>query len=209
MTLRAGRNRQIGSRIEGGITDGALQLGDQPFEAGGAFFWIAAKADEGGEVPDAIARQFKWEENVVGPNDKKLDRNKIAAMQAAARKEDASHKNEPKVKKTERPAGVGVPSSSTLPTMDIEKPAPVAARPAKPHPAVEKAPKTRDSLDALLDSEKDSGGGRSHGDGGLGKVLAVGDRTPAAASSPAHDTASKNAGGNGSGGKTRHAARNH
>jgi hypothetical protein len=164
-----------------------------------------AKADKDGEVPDAIARQFKWEENVVGPNDKKLDRDKIAAMQAAARKEDAAHKNEPKVKKAERPAGVGVPSSSTLPTMDIEKAAPVAARPAKPHPAVEKAPKTRDSLDALLDSEKDTGGGRSHGDGGLGKVLAVGDRTPAAASSPAHDTAAAKNGG----GKTRHAAHAH
>ena len=155
-----------------------------------------AKADKGGD--DAISRQFKWEENVVGPNSKKLDRNKIAAMQEAARKEDAAHKNEPKVKKTERPAGVGVPSSSTLPTMDIEKPAPVAARTPKPRPAVEKAPKTRDSLDALLDSEKDTGGGTHHSDGGLGKVLAVGDRSPAASSSaPAHDATAARTGAKG------------
>ncbi len=161
-----------------------------------------AKTEKGGD--DAISRQFKWEENVVGPNDKKLDRDKIAAMQAAARKEDAAHKNEPKVKKAERPAGVGVPSSSTLPTMDIEKPAPVAARTPKPRPAVEKAPKTRDSLDALLDSEKDTGGGTHHGDGGLGKVLAVGDRSPAASSSaPAHDVTAARTGA----AKGKHAAR--
>src|SRR5882757_4818975 len=120
-----------------------------------------AGGDKEGDVPDAVNRQFKWEEGVVGPNDKKLDRKKIAAMQEAARKEDAKHKNEPTVKKAERPAGVGVPASSTLPTMDIEKAAPVSARTPKPRPVVEKAPpKTHDSLDDLLDSEsKDTGGG--------------------------------------------------
>ncbi len=138
--------------------------------------------EKDGEVPDAVNRQFKWEEGVVGPNDKKLDRKKIAAMQEAARKEDAKHKNEPTVKKAERPAGVGVPASSTLPTMDIEKPAATPARTPKAHPVADKAPKTRDSLDALLDSEsKDSGGGRKGSDGGLGKVLAVGDRSSSSA----------------------------
>jgi hypothetical protein len=134
------------------------------------------KSDKDGDVPDSINKQFKWEEGVVGKNEKMIDHNKIAAMQAAARKEDASHKNEPGVKRAERPAGVGVPASSTLPTMDIEKAAPVAARTPKAHAAAP-APRSRDSLDQLLDSEKD-GSGRSHGDGGLGKVLAVSDRSP-------------------------------
>jgi hypothetical protein len=127
-----------------------------------------------GDVPDAINQQFKWEEGVVGKNDQKLDRKKIAAMQEAARKEDAKHKNEPTVKKQERPAGVGVPSSSTLPTMDIEKPAATPVKTPKAHPVAEK-PKSRDSLDQLLDSEsKDTGGGRKSGSGGLDKVLAIG-----------------------------------
>jgi len=127
-----------------------------------------------GEVPDAINKQFKWEEGVVGTNDQKLDRKKIAAMQEAARKEDAKHKNEPTVKKQERPAGVGVPSSSTLPTMDIEKPAAPPVRAPKAHP-VATQPKTRDSLDQLLDSEsKDTGSSHKSGSGGLDKVLAVG-----------------------------------
>jgi hypothetical protein len=161
-----------------------------------------SKADKSGEVPANINQQFKWEENVVGPNDKKIDHDKIAAMQAAARKEDAKHKNEPTVKRAERPAGVGVPASSTLPTMDIEKPAPVAARTPKPRLASSKAPPARDSLDQLLDSEKDTGG--SHGDGGLGKVLAVSDRSASpASSSSAHDATSTK------GNKAKHAHHAH
>jgi hypothetical protein len=149
----------------------------------------------GADVPAGFNNQFKWEEGVVGPNDKKLDRNKIAAMQAAARKEDAAHKNEPTVKKAARPAGVGVPASSTLPTMDIEKAAPpMAARPARPHPAAE-PPRSRDSLDQLLDSEKETKSSPRRNDGGLGKMLAVSDGSSAAstvASAPAqaHDAAS-------------------
>jgi hypothetical protein len=151
------------------------------------------KAEKSGDVPDSINRQFQWEEGVVGPNEKKLDHKKIAAMQAAARKEDAAHKNEPTVKKTERPAGVGAPSSATPPTMDIEKPAPVAARPSRPRAPVQAAPKTHDSLDQLLDSERDTGAGRSHGDGGLGKMLAVGDQAPAhtAAATPPLSSSSR------------------
>lgn len=141
------------------------------------------KDDKTGEVPDAINKQFKWEEGVVGSNDQKLDRKKIAAMQEAARKEDAKHKNEPTVKKQERPAGVGVPSSSTLPTMDIEKPAAAPVKTPKAHPVVEK-PKSRDSLDQLLDSEsKDTGGGRKSGSAGLDKVLAVGGSSASAGDS--------------------------
>jgi hypothetical protein len=146
-------------------------------------------SDNGGKKSgdDTLSRQFKWEEGVVGTNDKKLDREKIAAMQAAARKEDAAHKNEP-AKKNERPKGVGVPSTSTLPTMDIEKPAPVAAKPKQPKPVAVEPPKRRDSLDQLLDSEKDSPAPRTHkGDGGLGKILAVGDSSSGAADDSARD----------------------
>lgn len=153
-----------------------------------------------GEVPDAVNQQFKWEEGVVGKNDQKLDRKKIAAMQEAARKEDAKHKNEPSVKKQERPAGVGVPSSSTLPTMDIEKPAATPVKAPKAHP-VAAQPKTRDSLDQLLDSEsKDTGSGRKGGSGGLDKVLAIGGSSSASSSDSRDDAPAPKA-------KGKHAAR--
>jgi hypothetical protein len=117
------------------------------------------KAKSGEAMPDNISKQFQWEEKVVGPNDdKKIDHAKIARIQAQARKDEEAHKNEPTVKKTERAKGVAAPSSATLPTMDIEKPAATAAAPrqAKPKPVAEARP--RDSLDNLLDSEKDTGG---------------------------------------------------
>jgi hypothetical protein len=165
--------------------------------AGAAWAKGGKKDDKNGEVPDAFNKQFKWEEGVVGNNDQKLDRKKIAAMQEAARKEDAKHKNEPTVKKQERPAGVGVPSSSTLPTMDIEKPAAApAAKTPKAHP-VAAQPKTRDSLDQLLDSEsKDTGGGRKSGSAGLDKVLAVGGSSASAGDSQ-DDAPAPKAKGNG------------
>jgi len=163
------------------VAFGALSLSALP---GAAWARGAKEGEKNGEVPDAVNRQFKWEEGVVGPNDKKLDRKKIAAMQEAARKEDAKHKDEPTVKKAERPQGVGVPASSTLPTMDIEKPAATPAKAHKAQPVAEK-PKSRDSLDQLLDSEsKDTGtGGHRKSDGGLGKILAVGGSSSAPAES--------------------------
>ena len=158
---------------------GALSFSALP---GAAWAKGGKDSEKNGEVPDAVSRQFKWEEGVVGPNDKKLDRKKIAAMQEAARKEDAKHKNEPTVKKAERPQGVGVPASSTIPTQDIEKPAAAPVKTPKAHP-VAAQPKSRDSLDQLLDSEsKDSGsGGGRKSDGGLGKILAVGGTSSASA----------------------------
>jgi hypothetical protein len=178
------------------VAFGALSLSALP---GSAWAKGAKDGEKNGEVPDAVSRQFKWEEGVVGPNDKKLDRKKIAAMQEAARKEDAKHKDEPKVKKTERPQGVGVPSSSTLPTMDIEKPAAAPVKVPKAHPVAEK-PKSRDSLDQLLDSEsKDSGGSRRKSDGGLGKILAVGGTSSATSSDVQYSPAPK--------AKSKHAAR--
>lgn len=148
-------------------------------------------SDKNADVPEGFNKQFKWEEGVVGNNDKKLDHKKIAAMQDAARKEDAAHKNEPTVKKTERPQGVGVPASSTLPTMDIEKAAaPVAAKAYKPRTPAAEPPRRRDSLDQLLDSEKDpSSTHPRRNDGGLGKVLAVSDTSPAPAPAVHHASA--------------------
>jgi hypothetical protein len=177
------------------VAFGGLSLSASAWAKGGK------KDDKNGEVPDAINKQFKWEEGVVGTNDQKLDRKKIAAMQEAARKEDAKHKNEPAVKKQERPAGVGVPSSSTLPTMDIEKPAAPPVKAAKAHP-VAPQPKTRDSLDQLLDSEsKDTGSGRKGGSGGLDKVLAIGGSSSASSGGSQDDAPAPKTKGN------KHAAR--
>ena len=175
------------------VAFGGLSLSVIP--GAGSICWAKGKGDEkNGEVPDAVSRQFKWEEGVVGPNDKKLDRKKIAAMQEAARKEDAKHKNEPTMKKQERPAGVGVPSSSTLPTMDIEKAAAPVKAP-KAHPVAEK-PKSHDSLDQLLDSEsKDTGGGRKSGSAGLDKVLAIGGSSASSSDSRDDAPAPKTKGG--------------
>jgi hypothetical protein len=178
------------------VAFGALSLSALP---GAAWAKGAKDGEKNGEVPDAVSRQFKWEEGVVGTNDKKLDRKKIAAMQEAARKEDAKHKNEPTVKKAERPQGVGVPASSTLPTMDIEKAAPTPVKAPKAHP-VAAQPKSRDSLDQLLDSEsKDSGGSGRKSDGGLGKILAVGGSS-SATSNDSQDSPAPKA-------KNKHAAR--
>jgi hypothetical protein len=142
-----------------------------------------SKSSSSAEVPDNISRQFKWEEKVVGPNDKKIDHEKIAAMQAAARKEEANKKNEPTVKKAARPQGVGAPSTSTIPTQDIEKPAPVAAKPNRPRAVADREARPRDSLDNLLDSEKDTSPSKAGRDDGLGSVLAVSDGDKPAASS--------------------------
>jgi hypothetical protein len=88
--------------------------------------------------------------------------------------------------------------------MDIEKPAAPAARAPKHPAAAEKPPKSRDSLDALLDSEsKDTGGGRKSSDGGLGKVLAIGGdsgSSAAQASAPQQQNAAPKS-------KGKHAAR--
>jgi hypothetical protein len=131
-------------------------------------------------MPDNISKQFQWEEKVVGSSDdKKIDHAKIARIQADARKEEESRKNEPTVKKTERAKGVAAPSTSTLPTMDIEKPAAPSAsapRPAKQRPVVAET-RQRDSLDSLLDSEKDTGSSaKPRGGSPLDKVLAVDDK---------------------------------
>ncbi len=127
------------------------------------------KKDE--EVPSNINKQFQWEEKVVGPKGG-IDRDKIAATQEKGRREEEARKKEPP-KKQERAQGVDAPASSTLPTMDIEKP---SAAPTKKTKKVADAPKQKDALDNLLD---DQGVKPNRPDGagdGLGGVFASDDK---------------------------------
>lgn len=128
----------------------------------------AAKEEE---VPANINKQFQWEDKVVGPKSG-LDKDKIASIQERGRREEEARKKEPP-KKQERAAGVEAPASSTLPTMDIEKP---AAAPTKKTKKVAEGPKQRDALDNLLD---DQGVKPNRPDGsgdGLGSMFASEDK---------------------------------
>jgi hypothetical protein len=136
-------------------------------------------------VPEAVNRQFQWEERVVGPKTKGVDHRKIAEMQEQGRREDAARKQEPPPKKS-RAEGVAAPATATLPTMDIEKPAPAGSikRPMKKAAyAPEEPARRRDAIDDIL---ADQGSGPRHdsrasssGRTGLATVLAIGDSTPA------------------------------
>src|SRR5215471_13479918 len=104
-------------------------------------------------VPESVNRQFQWEEKVVGPKTKGVDHQKIAAMQEQARREDAARKKEPP-KKATRAEGIDAPASSTLPTMDIEKPAPAGSIRRTSGPAKKaEEPRRHDALDNLLAEE--------------------------------------------------------
>src|SRR5437899_1930907 len=74
----------------------------------------SGSADTVKSTPEVLNRQLEWEEKVVGPKEKGVDHEKIAAMQAKARREEAAHQNDPP-KKAARPEGVGAPSTATLP----------------------------------------------------------------------------------------------
>ena len=145
------------------------------------------KQDTSTAVPDSINRQFQWEDKVVGPKDKGVDHEKIAAMQEQARREDATRKKEPP-KKAARPEGISAPASATPPTMDIEKPA--ATAPKKPaKKVVAEAPHRKDDIDNLLEEEGvKPGTATAKGSGGLGSILAVDDK-PAASAAPTHAVA--------------------
>jgi hypothetical protein len=148
------------------------------------------KSTEG--VPDAVNRQFQWEEKVVGPKDG-VDHKKIAAMQEQARRDDAARKKLPPPRKPSRAEGVAAPASSTLPTMDIEKPAPAGTvkKPAGRKPVEEV--RRRDALDNLLAEEgakpaPSSSTKASANRSGLGSILAADEApkaTPAAPAAPA------------------------
>jgi hypothetical protein len=121
------------------------------------------------EMSANMKQQFQWEEKVVGPKEG-LDRNKLAAIQERGKREDEERKKEPP-KKVVR--SVAEPSTATLPTMDIEKP---AAAPAKTKKAkVAEAPKQRDALDNLLEEQGVKPNKPPSGGDGLNSLLASGD----------------------------------
>jgi hypothetical protein len=141
--------------------------------------WAAGdkgKKKEKDGIPDAVSQQLSWEEKVVGPKDKGVDHKKIAAMQEKARREDAARQSEPPPKKT-RAQGVAAPATSTLPTMDIEKPAPAgsAKKPAKRQAAVAEAPRQKDAIDNILSEETGPKSSASGGRAGLNNVFASSD----------------------------------
>src|SRR5262245_26775137 len=151
-------------------------------------------------IPDSVNRQFQWEEKVVGPKDKGVDHQKIQRMQEQARREEAAHINDPPPPpKHARAEGVSAPASATLPTMDIEKPAPAGSvkKPARAPVAAasEEPPRRKDAIDDILAEEgaspKQPATARgSRGAGGLGSIVAVADadKAPAAKPRPAHHT---------------------
>jgi hypothetical protein len=149
----------------------------------------AQRQDTSTAVPDSINRQFQWEDKVVGPKNKGVDHQKIAAMQEQARREDAARKKEPP-RKAARPEGISAPASATPPTMDIEKPS--ANAPKKPaKKVVAEAPRRKDDIDNLLDEEGvKPGTATAKGSGGLGSILAVDDK-PAASAAPTHAVVKK------------------
>ncbi|HXI55642.1 MAG TPA: hypothetical protein VNO55_06260 [Polyangia bacterium] len=120
-----------------------------------ASVWAADPAKEKELVPDGVRKQFQWEEKVVGPqSDKRIDHAKIAAIQEQARKDEANQKNAAPTRKQApaRAEGIAAPSTATLPTMDIEKPAPAGSikMPAKKTAAKAEAPKSHDAIDDYL-----------------------------------------------------------
>jgi hypothetical protein len=129
-----------------------------------------AKKDSSGEVGTGIDKQLEWENKVVGPK-AGINKDHLAAIQEQGRREDAERKKEPP-KKVGRAAGVDAPASSSLPTMDIEKPS-TSVKKSKKVASAE--PHQKDSLDNLLDSEgikPDNPSGGRTGDDGLNGVLA-------------------------------------
>src|SRR5260221_6596364 len=80
---------------------------------------VASKDKE----PASFNKTFQWEEKVVGPKDKGVDHDRIAAMQEQGRREEAAKRREP-AKKAQRTEGINGPASAVIPTQDIEKPAP-------------------------------------------------------------------------------------
>lgn len=99
---------------------------------------------------DGLRKQLQWEDKVVGSRQgKQIDHAKIAALQEQARRDEATRPKAPQ--KTSRAEGVAAPASSTLPTMDIEKPAPAGSvhYPAKKTARVE-ATKSHDAIDDFL-----------------------------------------------------------
>jgi hypothetical protein len=151
--------------------------------------WAAGKnrssASSGGSTaeaskdkePASFNKTFQWEEKVVGPKDKRIDHDKIAAMQEQGRREDAAKRREGP-KKEKRPAGVNGPAASVIPTQDIEKPLPASSvRSAPVRKASYSPPKQPDAIDDVL-AENGVGSGDA-GNGGLGSIIGPAKHKPA------------------------------
>jgi hypothetical protein len=154
----------------------------------------AADSSKDKETSASFNRQFQWEEKVVGPKDKGVDHEKIAALQEQGRREDEARRREGQPKKTPRADGIGGPASATLPTMDIEKPAPAGSirSPMRKASYTPPPPRRRDDIDnALADNSGGPEPGTS-GQDGLGKLLA-GPSRPAARPTARHATRAKHA----------------
>jgi hypothetical protein len=128
----------------------------------------------GDEMPASINQQFQWEDKVVGPKEG-LDHDKVAATRERGVKEEQERKarGPEKVKRS-----VAEPSTSSIPTQDIEKPSTPVERKKKVAAA---APRQRDALDNLLDEQGVKPNRPSGGSTGLDSVLASDDK-PAKAS---------------------------
>lgn len=127
--------------------------------------------------PASFNKTFQWEEKVVGPKEKRIDHDKIAAMQEQGRRDDAAKRREGP-KKEKRPQGVNGPAASVIPTQDIEKPLPASSvRSAPVRKASYSPPKQPDAIDNVL-AENGVGSGDS-GNGGLGSIIGPAKHRPA------------------------------
>jgi hypothetical protein len=127
------------------------------------------------EVSASFNKQFQWEEKVVGPKDKGIDHDKIAAMQEQGRREEAAKKRDEMAgghkKAAPRPDGITGPATASLPTMDIEKPAPAGSvRSPVRKASYTPPPRQHDDIDNVL-AENGIGDGSSAASEGLNSVL--------------------------------------
>jgi len=144
----------------------------------------APEAGKDKEVPAGFNKTFQWEEREVGPKNKGVDHDKIAAMQAEARREDAAKKRDEMAgghkRETPRADGISGPATATLPTMDIEKPAPAGSvRSPMKKASYTPPPRQHDAIDNVL--AENGVGDSSSSSEGLGSVLG----TPTHKASPA------------------------
>lgn len=124
------------------------------------------------ETPPAFNKTFQWEEKELGPKDKGINHDKIAAMQEQGRREDAARKRDEAANHGKKPAradGITGPATATLPTMDIEKAAPAGSVKLPVRKASYTPPKQHDEIDNVLAAN--GVGSDSDSSEGLGSVL--------------------------------------
>ena len=131
--------------------------------------WAGPK-DKGSKdkEPASFNKTFQWEEKVVGPKDKGVDHDRIAAMQEQGRREEAAKRREPP-KKPQRTEGINGPASSVIPTQDIEKPLPAGSVRSPVRKASYTQPKPHDAIDDVLAENSASNESSNHA--GLAKVI--------------------------------------